>query len=67
MGLLGKIVTAVSERAERVQQWTEEKWDQAMRCPECGHGPHVTPYCDCMDCECADERCLCNPANEVSG
>jgi hypothetical protein len=50
--------------ALNVRVWAENRLDQAMRCPECGHGGELDPelaeeHAD--GCECTDPLCACNP------
>lgn len=43
--------------------WAEARLDQAMTCPECGHGSAVSAEVraeQAENCDCTDELCVCN-------
>lgn len=68
---LGEYIRSITESLAKVRPptlnvrvWAENRLDQAMRCPECGHGGELDPVVaeDNADrCDCSDPLCACNP------
>lgn len=69
--LIGPVIKSLTASLKQVnpavldiRKWAENRLDQAMRCPECGHGGELDPVVaeDNADgCECTDPLCACNP------
>lgn len=74
MQQLKKIGTALRDALMPVRQlrrWAEDRLEQAMTCPECGHGGVALDTADraeqAAECSCGDPLCLCNDEGIQNG
>lgn len=61
---MSMIMNWLSGVVDRAVTAVEDRLDQAMTCPECGHGAESDPVIreeQAAGCGCTDDYCACNP------